>query len=86
MGGETMPDGTLRGAVDICPGYLIARPQVIEAARAHKWWSKGMLETRFRKPSDVLMDGVEIIDGAIASVEAYALEQAAKPGGQHGSA
>ena len=86
--GFSRPSGwPANDGADVCPGYLIALPQVTEAARAHMWWVKGNLTQRFKKPTDVLMDAIELISGGSAAVEAYAMEQASKPtGGNRGAA
>ena len=67
--------------VDVCPGYLIAKPQVAEAARAHLWWTKGNLTQRFPKPTELLMDAIELISSSAAAAEGYSIEQASKPKG-----
>lgn len=54
----------------VCPGYSTSLPEVIEIARARAHWAKGQLEAFCggEPPTNDLMMGIEILDGAIASV------------------
>ncbi len=53
----------------ICPGWCIALPQVIEAARAMRW--KGSLRERYEglAPTGLLMDCLDVIEANVSDVE-----------------
>lgn len=67
---------------DVCPGYAIGLPDVIEAARALHWRDKGALHAlygdQFPLPPAAI-DAVDIMGAAISEVEAEAMRLAAKP-------
>jgi hypothetical protein len=56
---------------DICPGYLITLPTVIEAARARMHWEKGVLAERYedQKLTGILFDSIEVLTGALGELE-----------------
>lgn len=53
----------------ICPGYLCRLPQVIEVGRAHMHWSKGSLSAFSPEPSELLIEGIEVLE-----MESHALQ------------
>ena len=48
-----------------CPGYAVHDPRAIEVATGYAWREKGCLESRFPAPSDMLMDLIDIFNGAV---------------------
>jgi len=56
---------------DICPGYIIQLPQVIEVARARVHWNKGLLRERYEgeELTGVLLDGLELLEGYVQDLE-----------------
>jgi hypothetical protein len=72
-GAFTMPDGS---QCDVCPGYLAELPQMKEAARATWALRKNVMATYYPAPPAVLLDAVEIIDGAFSAYEAKQIELA----------
>ena len=65
---------------DICPGYLITLPTVIETARAKMHWDKGLLKERYEDESltGVALDCIEVLAGAIAEAESHMLNESRK--------
>ncbi len=66
-----------------CPGYTTNLPEVVEVARARLHWSKGQI-TAFcggEQPTDALMIGVEILEGAIGEVITWSSTPRDKGGG-----
>ena len=72
-GAFTFPDGAV---CDTCPGYLSQLPQMREATRATWALRKGVLPVYYPDAPAVLLDAVEIIDGAFAAYEARQMELA----------
>lgn len=60
-----------RGDVTVCPGYSSKLGAVQDVARAWSWWTKGQLETKYPQPSTLLMDLVEVFNGAQVGAENY---------------
>jgi hypothetical protein len=56
--------------VNVCPGYLVALPEVIEIARAYVHWGKGHLLEFFggRQPGEAVLVGIEILNGAVGEL------------------
>jgi hypothetical protein len=56
---------------EICPGYLISLPQVIEVARARVHWQKGLLKERYEgeELTGLVFDGLELLEGYISELE-----------------
>jgi len=66
-----------RSTSGICPGYLIALPQVREAAGLAGWWEKGQLRDRIDAAlSDTLCIAIDVLVAERSAVEVYALEHA----------
>jgi hypothetical protein len=64
----------------VCPGYTCNLPDVIDIARAWVHWSKGALPS-FTRTDDVrepLLEGIEVLDGAISALNTWTIEQARK--------
>ena len=63
---------------DICPGYLITLPQVVETARARLHWERGCLSDRYEgEPlTGLLFDCLEILQAAIGDLESRAMNEA----------
>jgi hypothetical protein len=67
--------------VDVCPGYLVALPEVVEIAEARVHWEKGhLVEFCEGQPSASLMRGVVILSGAVSELT----NAAARPADQGG--
>ena len=64
------------GDPEICPGYLVALPEVLDAFRAHLHWSKGQLRERLDglDSTGILMDCIEVAEGASRLLERYVLD------------
>ncbi len=62
-------------AADVCPGYLVSLPQVIEIACLHSW--RASLAIRIEaQPSCLVMDGIDVLSAEKNAVESYAMERA----------
>ncbi len=47
---------------DVCPGYLVSLPQVVEAARAHSWRKESAIASFYDSPlCDLARDGIDLI-------------------------
>lgn len=55
---------------EVCPGYLVALPQVIEAARA-RHWKHALRDFCNGKPTEHLMLCIEILDGACNDLSSW---------------
>jgi hypothetical protein len=66
---------------DICPGYLIALPQIGEAIRAHSWWTRGELGTLLggELPTPVAIDAIDILQSEVGALESWAIRQRTRP-------
>lgn len=65
-----------------CPGYTTTLPEVIEIARAWRWWDKGQLAQFFDEPpTDEIRLGVELFDGAVKALERWCTTPVDKGGG-----
>ena len=62
------------GDTEICPGYLIAMPQVIEVARARVHWQHGLLKERYEgeELTGLVLDGLELLEGYVSEMELQA--------------
>ena len=62
---------------DLCPGYLISLPQVIEAANAHTCWKEGQLADAYpeadRSIDGPLLASVLELNQSLAEAESEAL-------------
>jgi hypothetical protein len=58
----------------ICPGYVCRLPEVTEVARAHLHWDRGSLSVLTKDPSDVLIDGIEVMEGSIQSFKSWTMK------------
>ncbi len=68
--------------VNVCPGYLVSLPEVIDVARAHLHWDKSQLATYCRgEVSDEMFYGVETLYGASGECQAWAMRPAKDGGG-----
>lgn len=65
----------------ICPGYSTSLPETIEIARGRLHWSKGAL-TEFcgGKPSDAMLMGIEICEGASNECQSWCMSNREKGG------
>lgn len=63
----------------VCPGYTTSLPETIEIARGRLHWSKGSL-TEFcgSKPTEAMMLGVEIVEGAINECQSWCMNNREK--------
>jgi len=63
----------------VCPGYSTSLPETIEILRARLHWSKGSLrEFCGGKPTDALMVGIEIAEGAENERQTWCAENRVK--------
>lgn len=76
-GSQGLPLG-FPGSNDECPGYLIALPEVLDAARALEWKREGLLRDYFDgdEITPLARDALDIIASEIKSVERHALRAA----------
>jgi hypothetical protein len=66
----------------VCPGYSTNLPETIEAARARLHWSKGELSAFTRgEPSEALVIGIEILEGAVNELQSWGAKSRADGGG-----
>jgi len=67
---------------DVCPGYLVQLPQVIEAARAHGWRKDGALRDFYDgEPLTPLAKlSIDIIGGALREVEQHRIRKSQNGG------
>ncbi|HEY1813018.1 MAG TPA: hypothetical protein VGG74_11795 [Kofleriaceae bacterium] len=69
------------GAGDVCAGYLVRLPEVIEAARAYTHWSNGELAAFCGSlPPELLVISIEIIAGSIAELNVATMKPASQGG------
>ena len=63
---------------DVCPGYLIQLPQVIEAARANIWREKGALREFYdgEPITDLAKQSIDLISAASREVENHNIRAA----------
>lgn len=65
----------------ICPGYSCRLPEVLEIARARLHWDKGQLGTFCEgQPSELIMIGIEILEGSASELERALLTPRSKGG------
>lgn len=76
-------DAGHRGEYTLCPGYTTKLPEVIEVTRARLHWSKGSLPVFCGKdePTESLVLGIEILEGAANEVQSWAMMPKAEGGG-----
>ena len=65
---------------DVCPGYLITLPVVIETAKAKVHWEKGILKEKYEDEplTGILFDCIEILVGASGAAETQMLNEGRK--------
>lgn len=70
--------------LDTCPGYLVTMPHVTEAVRAHAHWERGTLRDRYHgaQLTGHLLDALEIFQGALWEIEAFAMDEAKRKAGR----
>ena len=78
MGDAPTPAGWPDKPTDICPGYLVQLPQVIEAARASSWRREGALSQFYgdRPLTEIAINAIDAIAGASRQVENHNIRQA----------
>lgn len=64
--------GSTKYELNVCPGWLVRQPAVIEAAQAYAAFDKGEMSTFFPEPSNALLEGVLV---ASQSFNAYHCER-----------
>lgn len=64
----------------MCPVYTTKLPEVIEIARARTHWEKGALVSFCggEQPSEHLLVGIEILDGAVHELRAWEAKERSK--------
>ncbi len=61
---------------EVCSGYLVQLPQVIEAARARSWRKDGALNQFYEQPlTPLAKNAIDIIDGEFRAVEQHELRR-----------
>jgi hypothetical protein len=57
---------------DVCPGYLVRQPEVVEAARARSWTSRGGLVPVYGSVQlpRAALDAIDTLEGSVQDVEA----------------
>lgn len=79
------PDAFPDKSPDICAGYLVRLPEVLEVARAYNHWSKGELASfTLGPPHEQLSIGLEILAGSINELECARMKPASLGGLGHG--
>lgn len=68
-----MPDGEF---VDVCPGWLVRQPAVIDGSRLWKAFDKSALAIADPEGLSVVLEMVEIYDVAIGAYRAHRLKKA----------
>jgi hypothetical protein len=70
--GFTCPASWPKRIGSVCPGYLVRLPAVCETALWHAWYAKSQLELKLgkREMSGMLEDCINVLQGAVADVEA----------------
>lgn len=68
----------MRAADQVCPGYVIALPQAIEAAMCAAWLEKGSLTERLdgQPVTGILRDSIDAFRSALSAVESHLLTEA----------
>ncbi len=61
---------------DVCPGWLISLPQVLEAARAYGWRQQLDQFYEGQLPTAVLMDAIDVFSNEVEAVKAAVLSDA----------
>ncbi len=73
------------GDVTVCAGYSTRMPELVEISRARHWSTSGQLTDAFcagETPTERLMEGVEILDGAYGRFEKWQMTAVADGGGR----
>lgn len=78
-----MPHGYPDEQPEVCPGYLVQMPAVIEGVRANGWREKGALREFYdgRTLTDLAKTATDIVAGAQREVENYNIRESQKPKG-----
>lgn len=67
---------------DICAGYLVSLPQVIEAARASSWRRDGELAQFYEGPiADIAKTAIDLISAEFKACEQHYIRERSKGGG-----
>jgi hypothetical protein len=68
-------------ALTVCPGYTTRLPQVREASEARLHWERGTLRQRVQaEPTQVLLDALQICEGARNELSDHRANSARKDG------
>jgi hypothetical protein len=62
----------------VCPGYSTSLPETIEIARAHYWKRDLRSFTDGEQPTEALVMGVEIYEGAIGETTQWCIDNPVK--------
>lgn len=68
------------GEYTLCPGYTTNLPEIVEVARGRLHWSKGSLPV-YCVPNELIVEGIEILEGSTNEMQEWALRPKAKGGG-----
>ncbi len=73
--GQAMPHYFPEMSLDVCPGYLMTLPKVVEAGRAYMHWDQRTLEQHYEgdELTRCLLDSLEVVKVAVSNVEAHAM-------------
>lgn len=72
--------GPFEYTADVCPGWLVRQPDVVEGARAWRAYEKGALQVYDPQGLNVIWECVEVADRAFSAFEAEQLRKLAKGG------
>lgn len=77
VGRAVVPAGYTGEHPDICPGYLVQLPQVIDAVRAYSWRKDGALREYFgtSQITDLSRTAIDIVGGEFKAVEQYRIRK-----------
>jgi hypothetical protein len=67
----------------MCPGYSAQDPRVAEVALAWTWREKGQLLVRFPEPWPLLLDAIDVFQGAVAAANDWYMAELER-GGRRG--
>jgi len=61
--------------LDVCPGWLVRQPAVVEAAQAHAAYDKGSMETFFPEAASSLLEGVQAMSQSLNRFQSWKLKE-----------
>lgn len=73
--GAVFPVPGVKEIPKVCPGYTVHLPAVQDVARSWSWWNKGQLQIRCDKPSELLLDLIEVFNGSFVGAQEYEMNE-----------